>query len=595
MVVPLFWRIEMEGIVAKIWNIKEGTMGRGAAVQITDSISYITNSEKCDGVIVNDDFMQVGREVSYVINDIKTLQGLYVGGRHISDIQNATNEMMQVKEFHNKLGGRVALHGIVSLPVGESGKENAGKLMMLADDLLEEIFPDHQAIYAVHTNTENLHVHFVVNTVALNGRKIHMDHNFMSKVFDPYLNKLARQYGFSPNMAWEEEKEPDEIKFSDRVIKLRQVVDTAIEWSDDFDSFLHNLRSHGIQVNCGKYLSLRMDGMSRAIRSFRLGSRYTIDAIRDRLLGKREELIRSEVGDHIFAGGSPAQIYVKTTPLKKYADMDAEEKKEAIRMLKLGRNPWREQYKSNWQLQRIAEEFHRTANIYELRQAISEKTGLNKHQLAKANHVKKTIRLVALAKKISMDCVTIDDIFEYQGKVGDSLCLKKEVISEVLGYMNTPVHNDGMEEFDVPYMDSEYEESEKNETKELLRAFFDNLRSAQKYIFLQRCQSKEEGATVKQMAKNERLIALCLLDEVSKRNITVGNLSIMRPKGKTDAPQIEEVFENVQYVKLEFIDYMYRDAKKRLIGYIRDHGLRQQDLEGCLGDLLDEEWYKINM
>ena len=230
-----------------------------------------------------------------------------------------------------------------------------------------------------------------------------------------------------------------------------------------------------------------------------------------------------------------------------------------------------------------------------VRQAISEKTGLNKHQLAKANHVKKTIRLVALAKKISMDCVTIDDIFEYQGKVGDSLCLKKEVISEVLGYMNTPVHNDGMEEFDVPYMDSEYEESEKNETKELLRAFFDNLRSAQKYIFLQRCQSKEEGATVKQMAKNERLIALCLLDEVSKRNITVGNLSIMRPKGKTDAPQIEEVFENVQYVKLEFIDYMYRDAKKRLIGYIRDHGLRQQDLEGCLGDLLDEEWYKINM
>lgn len=375
MVVPLFWRIEMEGIVAKIWNIKEGTMRRGAAVQITDSISYITNSKKCDGVIVNDDFMQVGREVSYVINDIKTLQGLYVGGRHISDIQNATNEMMQVKEFHNKLGGRVALHGIVSLPVGESGKENAGKLMMLADNLLEEIFPDHQAIYAVHTNTENLHVHFVVNTVALNGRKIHMDHNFMSKVFDPYLNKLARQYGFSPNMAWEEEKEPDEIKFSDRVIKLRQIVDTAIEWSDDFDSFLHNLRSQGIQVNCGKYLSLRMDGMPRAIRSFRLGSRYTIDAIRDRLLGKREELIRSEVGDHIFAGGSPAQIYVKTTPLKKYADMDAEEKKEAIRMLKLGRNPWREQYKSNWQLQRIAEEFHRTANIYELIRTYAPDTG----------------------------------------------------------------------------------------------------------------------------------------------------------------------------------------------------------------------------
>ena len=48
-------------------------------------------------------------------------------------------------------------------------------------------------------------------------------------------------------------------------------------------------------------------------------------------------------------------------------------------------------------------------------------------------------------------------------------------------------------------------------------------------------------------------------------------------------------------MNISVIDYMYRDAKKRLIGYIRDHGLRQQDLEGCLGDLLDEEWYKINM
>lgn len=67
MAVPLFWRIAMDGIVAKMWNIKEGSMGRGTAVQITDSISYITNSEKCDGVIAGDGLMQVGREVSYEV------------------------------------------------------------------------------------------------------------------------------------------------------------------------------------------------------------------------------------------------------------------------------------------------------------------------------------------------------------------------------------------------------------------------------------------------------------------------------------------------------------------------------------------------
>ena len=46
---------------------------------------------------------------------MKTLEGLYVGCRCISDIKNATNEMMQIKAFHGKLGGRVALHGIISL------------------------------------------------------------------------------------------------------------------------------------------------------------------------------------------------------------------------------------------------------------------------------------------------------------------------------------------------------------------------------------------------------------------------------------------------------------------------------------------------
>ena len=105
-------------------------------------------------------------------------------------------------------------------------------------------------------------------------------------------------------------------------------------------------------------------------------ARYTIDAIRDRLLGKREELIQSEVGDHIFAGGSHGTDLCKNyTHSKNMRIWMQKRKKEAIRMLKLGRNPWREQYKSNWQLQRIAEEFHRTTNIYELIRTYAPDTG----------------------------------------------------------------------------------------------------------------------------------------------------------------------------------------------------------------------------
>lgn len=195
-----------KGIVGKIWNIKASDKGRTATAQIEDSINYITNSEKCDLRLDDESFVQIGRELKYITNDVKTLQGFYVGGRHITDVKNATEEMLSVKEFYGKMGGRVALHGIISLAAEESDKNNAGKLMYLLDDLLQDVFPKNQVVYAVHTNTENLHIHFIANTVGLDGKKIHMDKNFMRYVFEPALNKYAIKYGFTPNEEWMKER-----------------------------------------------------------------------------------------------------------------------------------------------------------------------------------------------------------------------------------------------------------------------------------------------------------------------------------------------------------------------------------------------------
>ena len=93
-----------KGIVAKIINIKHGSQGRSGSVQIGDSIGYITNSEKCDMKMDQIDMGQVSREVSYVLNDLKTLDGLYIGCRQVSDVSKAVDEMMQVKEFYQKTG-----------------------------------------------------------------------------------------------------------------------------------------------------------------------------------------------------------------------------------------------------------------------------------------------------------------------------------------------------------------------------------------------------------------------------------------------------------------------------------------------------------
>ena len=199
---------------------------------------------------------------------------------------------------------------------------------------MEEIFPNNQAVYAVHTNTENLHIHFILNTVGLNGAKIHMDKSFMSKVFEPALNRFAEKYGFTPNEAWVKGKEENKVSFGEIMAKLRQAVDEAIERSESFDDFLKDLRGQGLSVNCGKYLSLKADGMTKAVRSYRLGSMYTVEMIRDRILKKREELIRSEVGEHTARTKEAASVFVKTSPLKKYRDMTDDEVMNYARVIR---------------------------------------------------------------------------------------------------------------------------------------------------------------------------------------------------------------------------------------------------------------------
>ena len=79
-----------EGIVIKIWNVKASSSTRSGASQIQSSIDYIENPEKVCIRIADSSQFQIGNELTYVMNDIKTVEGLYVGARHITDIKNAT-------------------------------------------------------------------------------------------------------------------------------------------------------------------------------------------------------------------------------------------------------------------------------------------------------------------------------------------------------------------------------------------------------------------------------------------------------------------------------------------------------------------------
>lgn len=355
-----------KGIVAKIWNISANSNTRSASAQIASSIEYIENPEKVGVVLDIGSVNQINNQLMYVTNEVKTMDGLYVGGRHIVDFNNATEEMMRVKEFYGKVDGRVATHGIISLDREESGEANAGKLMLLLNDFMEALFPEHQVVYAVHTNTENLHIHFVINTVGLDGKKIHMDRSFMKKVFEPTLNKLAEKYGFTPNEKWRRDVVEDKVPIAKRKIILRKLIDRAIEQTDDIEAFIAYLRANGLEVNVGKHISVETDDMVRAMRTNQLGENYTTKAIIHRLATKQNPLIWHSVGEHSHYLSKRELVNFTPTKMKKYKDMTSEEKQKALRLIRLGRNPWEERYIDNWQIQKMAKELNETAYVYEL-------------------------------------------------------------------------------------------------------------------------------------------------------------------------------------------------------------------------------------
>lgn len=355
-----------KGIVAKIWNISANSNTRSASAQIASSIEYIENPEKVGVVLDIGNANQLNNQLMYVTNELKTMDGLYVGGRHIVDFNNATEEMMRVKEFYGKMDGRVATHGIISLDREESDEANAGKLMLLLNDFMEALFPEHQVVYAVHTNTENLHIHFVINTVGLDGKKIHMDRSFMKKVFEPTLNKLAEKYGFTPNAKWRRDVVEDKVPIAQRKIMLRKLIDRAIEQTDDIEAFIAYLRANGLEVNVGKHISVETDDMVRPMRTNQLGENYTTKAIIHRLATKQNPLIWHSVGEHSHYLSKRELVNFTPTKMKKYKDMTSEEKQKALRLIRLGRNPWEERYIDNWQIQKMARELNETAYVYEL-------------------------------------------------------------------------------------------------------------------------------------------------------------------------------------------------------------------------------------
>lgn len=260
--------------------------------RLKEVIDYAENPDKTtDRQFLDEDLWAALR---YVENDKKTDQTMYVTGINCPK-QRAYQCMMATKRRYGKLGGNVAYHGYQSFTTGEVTAEEAHKIGV--ETARRMWGGDYEVVVTTHLNTDNLHNHFVVNSVSFKtGRKFEnhiRDHIELRQISDA----VCREYGKSviPFSHFYGNKKTYWAEKSGRLSHremLRRDLDEALSKCSSYKSLEYYLKTLGYRMERDfryEHPSVIADGWQRAVRLDRLGERYSRERIRERLLKNQRQ------------------------------------------------------------------------------------------------------------------------------------------------------------------------------------------------------------------------------------------------------------------------------------------------------------------
>lgn len=138
--------------------------------------------------------------INYIASDMEH-EGLVLHYNAIgADPYRAVRDMLNVKRYYGKLDGNEYIQMILSLEADEVKSNNDIECFITAaTDMLYTIFNRYkcQIAYAIHYNTPNLHVHYILNSVRYNdGHKLQIGPEEL-KNLKYALNEKMRMFGFS--------------------------------------------------------------------------------------------------------------------------------------------------------------------------------------------------------------------------------------------------------------------------------------------------------------------------------------------------------------------------------------------------------------
>lgn len=249
------------------------------------------------------------RVIDYETKEEKTEPWLI--GTKNCNAATAYEEMVLCKEMYDKAQedgkNRMLIHFSQNLVAGETTPQIAHEI---AERLLQHpIFKGFQVIYATHIDTENLHTHFVINSVSLeDGHKWQLSKAELQELKD-YSDSIIREYELYVVPKKEREKQEESYK-SQHQIRMERVgtswkkeiylaVKSCSEIAGDRTEFVQMMKKLGYQVEWSdtrKYITFT-DTEGHKLRNRKLypQAKFTKEALEQRFaLNKQYQEINKE-------------------------------------------------------------------------------------------------------------------------------------------------------------------------------------------------------------------------------------------------------------------------------------------------------------
>lgn len=242
--------------------------------KLLDLVKYAENPEKTTGL---------ASTLHYAANEWKTEKCMYVTALNCPR-QKAYECMTATKRRFGKMGGNVAYHGYQSFVSGEVTAEQA---LEIGRQTAQEMWGDRfEVLIAVHLNTDNVHCHYVVNSVSfVDGMKYsnkRSEHQRLREVSDRickehHLSVLedAPFYGGRKKEYWIHK----DGRKTHRDI-LKQDVEYCLTYAGSMRDFISQLHGLGYEYDWQRG-SVKAPGWERAVRLKNLG--YTLETLKERL------------------------------------------------------------------------------------------------------------------------------------------------------------------------------------------------------------------------------------------------------------------------------------------------------------------------